>query len=426
MMTTKHSETPLSLQRQVIHRGYDRKSCWVHARCAIDKYIANNQRIIVTLQKSIMGDNEHTWDVFGPLHMMTSDDGGAHWSTPQPQHGLAGWTEPSDGTELCKVVISDFTAQWHAASGRLLGLGHTCRYLGGMLMPSPRPRETVWSVLQPGGAQWSQAQTLAMPDREAFFCAGTGSVQWVEKPNGDLLVPIYFRPKHALPAPGRGPHAPTQVVVMECSFDGSQLCLKRLGAPLSTPRYRGFGEPSLAFTGGRYWITLRNGEAAYYSTSADGLNFDEPEQWRFDDGELLESVDTQAHWAQSEERLFLVYTRRTGENAHIVRYRAPLFVAEVDQERGVLLRESERIAVPERGAQLGNFGVTQVDAGEALICASEWMETAGDWNPEVWAGLAARFPNADLNALANTPGRSGLCELGGSDNSVFLTRLGLH
>lgn len=421
-MLIKDSEIPLSLHRQVIHRGYDGKSCWVHARCVIDRSFPGDQRMLVTLQKSLMGTSEGTWDIFGPLHMMTSEDGGARWSQPAVQPGLAPWVE-NDGAHQRQVVISDFTGQWHVASGVILGLGHTVRYRDGELLPNPRQRETVWSVLKPGGSQWSKAELLEMPDQELYFCAGAGSIQWVEKPNGDLLVPIYFRPLSERPKPGHGPHAPTRVVVMECGFDGSRLYLKRLGNPLTVEGYRGLGEPSIAQGEGSYWMTLRNGEGAYYATSQDGLHYGAPQRWRFDDGQLLESVDTQAHWAKVGHRLFLVYTRRTGENDHIVRYRAPLFVAEVDQESGVLIRESEQIAIPERGAQLGNFGVTQCADESALICASEWMENAGEWNPEVWSALEARHPGVDLRLHAETPGRSGLCQLSGSDNSIYLVKL---
>ena len=39
--------------------------------------------------------------------------------------------------------ICDFTPKWHAASGRLLGTGHTVVYQDDKLMPV-RPRDTAW------------------------------------------------------------------------------------------------------------------------------------------------------------------------------------------------------------------------------------------------------------------------------------------
>jgi hypothetical protein len=46
---------------------------------------------------------------------------------------------------------------------------------------------------------------------------------------------------------------------------------------------------------------------------------------------------------------------------------------------GVLLA-TERILVPERGARLGNFGVTDVSERETWVTVTEWMQT---WGPKV-------------------------------------------
>lgn len=66
-----------------------------------------------------------------------------------------------------------------------------------------------------------------------------------------------------------------------------------------------------------------------------------------------------------------------------------MFIARVDTEKMCLIRDSEQIAVPERGARLGNFGVSQADGNFAFITAAEWMQPVG-------------------------------CEKYGSDNSVFV------
>ena len=75
--------------------------------------------------------------------------------------------------------------------------------------------------------------------------------------------------------------------------------------------------------------------------------------------------------------LFLVYTRETPHNRHIFRRRAPLFLARFDEERDCLVWDTERIAVPEMGARLGNFSVTEISESEAWICVCEWMQTTG-------------------------------------------------
>jgi len=115
----------------------------------------------------------------------------------------------------------------------------------------------------------------------------------------------------------------------------------------------------------------------------DGLHFDEPRRWTFDDGADLGNYNTQQHWVTHGDDLYLVYTRRGANNDHIVRHRAPLFIAQVDKDR-----------------LLGNFGVTKISEHETWVTAAEWMQgKLPDWkNP--------------LN-----------CERYGSDNSIFVARI---
>jgi hypothetical protein len=89
---------------------------------------------------------------------------------------------------------------------------------------------------------------------------------------------------------------------------------------------------------------------------------------------------TQQHWLTHSEGLFLSYTRKAPENANVMRWRAPLYLAEVDPETMRLRRESERIVFPLIGdgindpthvAHYGNFHVNNVDANESWISAGE-------------------------------------------------------
>jgi hypothetical protein len=140
---------------------------------------------------------------------------------------------------------------------------------------------------------------------------------------------------------------------------------------------RGLLEPSLTKMDGRYLLTMRNDQAAYVSSSSDGLHFDEPRVWRFDDGEMLGSYNTQQHWVTHDKGLFLVYTRRGLNNDHVFRHRAPLMMAEVDPGALVVLRRTERELVPNRGARLGNFSVCDVSQHETWVPVAEWMQPAG-------------------------------------------------
>ena len=53
--------------------------------------------------------------------------------------------------------------------------------------------------------------------------------------------------------------------------------------------------------------------------------------------------------------------------------RAPLFMARVDPETLRVLRHTEKVVVPERGAELGNFGASAISENESWITVSEGM-----------------------------------------------------
>ena len=111
----------------------------------------------------------------------------------------------------------------------------------------------------------------------------------------------------------------------------------------------------------------------YVSSSDDGLQFAEPKPWLFDDGAELGSYNTQQHWLTHSEGLFLIYTRRGANNDHIIRHRAPLFMAQVDPQTLRVVRRTEKVVVPERGAELGNFGAAAISQSESWITVSEGM-----------------------------------------------------
>ncbi|MDA1280744.1 MAG: hypothetical protein O3B95_12040 [Chloroflexi bacterium] len=120
-------------------------------------------------------------------------------------------------------------------------------------------------------------------------------------------------------------------------------------------------------------LTLRNDNRGYVTSSDDGLHFDAIKPWMFDDGGELGSYNTQQHWVTHSDGLFLSYTRRGANNDHIVRNRAPLFVARVAVERLTVLRETEKVLIPERGVMLGNFGVAVINQQESWVTDSEFI-----------------------------------------------------
>ncbi len=378
----------LDIELLTIHSGYDRKTCWVHARPGAIP--ADPPCAVVTMQKLRLTGS----DVFYDIHDMRTDDGGATWSEPTDRSDALGRRSLGDGIE---EGVCDLSPAWHEATGVLLGTGHTVRYLNDDLHPHPRPRSTAYTAYDPQTRTWRPWKALETPDPEKFLIEGAGCTQRVDLPDGDILLPTYFVP----PETTQGVFQIQAVsTVMRCRFDGETLSYVENGDEFTVPGGRGLGEPSLAQFDGRFFLTLRNDDRGYVTSGPDGLCFDEPKPWTFDDGSELGNYNTQQHWVTMPDALYLVYTRRGAGNDHVFRHRAPLFIAQVDPDRLCVIRETEQILVPERGARLGNFGVTKVSEDEAWVAVAEWMQT----NP----------PN---------PYDCTVCERYGSDNSVFVAKV---
>ena len=341
------------LRLEVITEGYDGKFCWFHP-CP-GAIPGSPPTIVLTMQRWLTANS----DVFYPINTLVSRDLGKSWTKPV-EHAALGRRAEAGGVV---VGVCGFTPKWHVKSKRLLGIGHTVRYLNDKLI-AVRPRETAWSVYDPASNSWTPWRVLEMPVGGKFWNARAGSAQRVDLKNGDILLPIYFKDRTA---------KTTASTVARCAFDGETLRYLEHGTEMTVPVPRGLGEPSLALFDGRYYLTMRNDKAAYITTSKDGLRYDEPRPWTWDDGSELGSYNTQAHWVTHRSGLFLSYTRRGANNDNVVRHRAPLFLAQIDTKRLVVLRETEIELVPNKGAQLGNFGVAEISERETWVTTSEGM-----------------------------------------------------
>ncbi len=374
LLSTAASAAPAAspdyrIQLDTIHSGYDGVHCWVHPRAGIIPTPGGTPIVVLTMMKLWLKGS----DVFSPLSDMRTDDLGRTWSEPHEHTHALGERRAADGTP---IMPSDFWPAWHSKSGKLLGIGHTVYYDekdGVRKVRKFRPRETSYSVYDPVQRTWSPWLALVMPDEPRFKNAGAGSVKRVDLPNGDILLPIYHNEIG---------QTSSRVVVLRCKFDGTTLSVKEVGSEVAVPPgdevVRGVGEPSLARIGSRFYLSLRQDLTGYVTSSNDGLHFDTPRPWTWDDGTNLGNYNTQTHWVTHNDKLYLVYTRKGANNDHVFRHRAPLFMAEVDQKRLVVIRATERILVPERGARLGNFGVTDISANETWVTVAEWMQT---WGP---------------------------------------------
>lgn len=306
-------------------------------------------------------------DVFKGMFAMHTDDLGKHWTEPQLVDSLAPRYESISGAQH-PVAASDFWPVYHAESKKLLGTGHTIVYTPEWEVMNPRPRHTAYSVYDPLANQWKAWQKLNMPENERFNNAGAGCVQRYDEADGSILLPVYFLPQNSN----------SRITVLRCSFDGKVLQYLEHGNELSVlDQSRGLHEPSVTHFNGNYYLTIRNDFRGYVTKSKDGLYYDAIQVWKFDDGSELGNYNTQQHWVTHSDGLFLVYTRKGANNDHVFRHRAPLFMAQVDPDKLCVIRETEQVLVPERGARLGNFGVTDVSQNESWVTVSEWMQPKG-------------------------------------------------
>ena len=369
-----------NLNLSKLRSGFDGRTFWAQARAGtIPGGNGKPAAVIVTAQPTLRSGS----DVFYGLSEWRSADNGKTWEGPVHHADVLGRRRERNGIE---VGICDATPRWHVATGQLLLTGHTVRYQDNKHPIVARPRETAYAAYSPAAKTWSPWDTVAMPDQPEFGNAGAGSAQRVDLQDGSILLPIY----HKTISPD--PKACFTATVMRCSFDGEQLKHLEHGNALTVAEPRGLCEPSLVHCHGRYYLTMRNDVRGYVAVSNDGMHFDAPCPWRFDDGTDLGSYNTQQHWVRHRDDLFLVYTRRGLDNDHVFRHRAPLMIAQVDPARRVVLRETERELIPNRGARLGNFSVCDITDDEIWVVAAEWMQPDG-------------------------------CEHYGSDNSIWIARM---
>lgn len=356
---------PLEIRPHAIHRELNPDFCWFHPRpTAVPRAAgapspssaAGPPRVLITLQKHLRAS-----DHYSGLYTMWSDDLGATWTGPTDIPELA-WLPQPDGSTL---AVADVTPGWHAPTGKVLAIGAQVYYgpRGEQLHDRPRFSQTAYAVYDPKNGRWSRWAILQLPPDEKFNLARNGCGQWLVEPDGRLLIPIYFAPRAQVPF---------GVTVLRCTFDGQNLRYLEHGSELRLAVQRGLCEPSMVGFAGRYFLTLRNDEKGYVTSGRDGLHWEPIRPWTFDDGSELGSYNTQQHWLASEKGLYLCYTRRGAGNDHIVRHRAPLFIGRVDPEKLCVLRATEQVLIPERGAPLGNFGAASIGPHEAWVTTAEY------------------------------------------------------
>ena len=350
-----------------IRHGYDKEKCLVHARCCYtpDIMVATSQYL------NVAGS-----DLFTGILMSYSLDDGKTWSDFEPQENLL----PIEKGDLT-IVCCDGTPMYHKKSGKIILFGHTAAYEKGAMYPCGKIRLTFYSVFDSDKREFGKVKFIEMP--EGYEKCGNGCGQNIELENGDLLIPVYYN---------KGDEKNSYSMVLRCSFDGENVEILEMGKPLTVNIERGLGEPSIVFHKGLYYLTLRNDECGLVAKSEDGLNYTDLQLWKWEDGSILQNYNTQQHWMKLGDELYLVYTRRGVNNDHVFRHRAPLLAAKVENMR--LVKDTEFVVVCEKGARLGNFGVTEYKDNGAIVMAAEWMQPAG-------------------------------CEKYGSDNNIYISKITL-
>lgn len=361
-----------------VHSGFDGTKCHVHARMGMTK----DGEYVMTAQKLLLAGSD-LFDGLEETHSRNLSD----WTEFKLNQGLV--PVPIEEGSKVELSVCDYCPNLHEASGKLLGTGAEICY-DTTTMPKkvyiPHHKNTAYAVYNEKLGRFDPWKVLEVPDEE-FKHTRAGSTQRYDEADGTILLPVYGDYKGL----GRAMIS----VVFRCSFDGETLKVLDIGnALIGATNERGLCEPSVSKfpQNGKYIMSLRSDSSSWYAVSDDGLHYCTPEEWRLDNGELLGQYNTQAHFVRLGNKLFLVYTRRGANNDHVFRHRAPLFIAEIDPCSYRVIKETEQAIVPERGARLGNFGVTRVSDNEVIVTAAEWMQPVG-------------------------------CEKYGSDNTIYAVRL---
>ena len=123
------------------------------------------------------------------------------------------------------------------------------------------------------------------------------------------------------------------------------------------------------------------------------------------DGELLEMSTTQQRWLAHSVALYLVYTRKAAHNANVMRWRARLYLAEVDPERLCLIRETEQevfpligdgIDGPDHVARMGNFMPVNATVEESWVTVGETLPSDGWKGDTLLSRIRWTRPNYEL------------------------------
>lgn len=370
-LTSKEIPLIASISKETLWRNRDGQGqTWFHPRvCMMPS--ANGEPVALMTLQQIGGS-----DYFGQVHWSMSTDLGKTWSEPEPISALGRDPVPGRKDDL-KAAVCDVVPQYDPVTNSLLALGHVVFYQGDYFARKEQLSRYPVYVTRDQNGVWSQRKILQWDDPRGSNIYSNGCGQRVVLPDGDVLMSFTFGPQEE----GR------MVSGTRAAFDGELLKVKNVGPALYNDKGRGLLEPSVAEFGGKFWITLRaEDNRGYVSVSDDGLNYEEQRAWTWDDGTPIDMSTTQQHWLTHSDGLFLVYTRKDKSNENVMRWRSPLWVAQVDTDKRCLIKSSEQVVLPLVGngidepnqvALMGNFHVTHASPEESWVTVGEWMPRDG-------------------------------------------------
>ena len=376
---------------------------WMQARTA---HVPGEGSLSVTIMNQTLNRFVHD---YGDIYQTISRDHGGTWSAPAKVPSLQR-AKTADGYEWAP---SDMWNQWHPKSGMVVAAGVSFHFAEGRHEHQLR-RQVAYAVMDPSTTGWGSLQALELPERDQQPVSAGTECRLQPARRSARRRCVVTRELSSLRHSRRGCEYLRLLGRRASQQHRGALCLRRAKADLQGTRHttlhnwrpfapaaerrgvefsaRGLAEPSLAAFDGAFFLTLRSDHSAFVTKGNDGINFDQVREWTFDDGEILGSYCTQQHWATIGGRLYLLYCRPTGRNDHIFRHRAPIFIAEVDPERLQVIRDTERAAIPENNAGMGNFGVCQISDTECWVTCGDGMRSGarkGDVNKVMLSKVVA-------------------------------------
>jgi hypothetical protein len=313
-------------------------------------------------------------DYFGPVEVTYSEDNGGSWREPEKIPSL-GWETMQNGLSegICDVV-----PDYHLPSKKILAVGHNAYYKDNCFFDTlgdfneskkdsdrSLPRYSVYSVCSKG--DWSERRRIYWEEFKDCSSVMCGCSQKVILPDGKIIIPFVV---------GYWGRCDRMACSLLCDFDGEKITPVKRGNMLELPFKRGLLEPSMVQYGKKFFLTLRAEDGhGYLSTSTDGLEWDPIKAWSWEDGSKLTMSTTQQHWLKLGGKLYLVYTRKNGENDMVFRWRAPLFIAEFDLGKLCLKKATEQVVFPMQihsdnpGSigRMGNFHTLALSRTEAIV-----------------------------------------------------------